>query len=273
MRIPPLPSISLKRFNTFFSVIPARLRILLATGIMMIGITASTFFPLGSAWLWFIIILTICAYVTTYIAIYEGIDGVEWYLLFIMPIFFTLALYLFYFLLPVRWLTRLPFLMIFAAGYYSILLTSNIFNVGVEKSIQLYRAAFSINVLMQTIIIFLWSVVVFSFRFNFVISALIISSIAVLVSAQLLWTVTLRQSLEIKLVRYAGIQGIVLFELCMVLAFMPFKLNIAALIFTAAYYSSINILYHYSGERLFKNVVRENSLVFIFVFIIALFTI
>ena len=264
--------LSLKGFKKTLPNIPARLRIIIATAVMFTGMAISTFFPFGGAWLWFLIILSVCAYMTTYIAVYEGIDGVEWYVLFIMPILLTLGLYLFYFLLPVRWLTRLPFLVIFAAGYYALLLTSNIFNVGVEKSIQLYRAAFSINVLLQTIVIFLWSIVIFSFRFNFLVTALIMSSIAVLVSIQLLWTVHLNQHMESKLVRYAVIQGILLFELCILLTFIPFKLNIVALIFTAGYYSSMSILYHYSGERLFQNVVRENSLVFIFVFIVALFT-
>lgn len=268
-----LPKLPIRKWTTSFTIIPARIRILIATATMCSVVLISTFFPFSSSWIIFLIILTICAYVTTYIAIYEGIHGVEWYVLFIMPICLTLGLYLFYFLLPVRWLTRLPFLMIYAAGYYALLLTSNIFNVGVEKSIQLYRAAFSINVLLQTIVVFLWSVVIFSFRFNFFISALLISVIAVLMSVQLLWTVNLSQNMESKLVRYAIIQGLLLFELCLFLAFMPFKLNISALIFTAAYYSSMSILYHYCGERLFQNVIRENAFVLIFVFVVALLTI
>src|SRR5690606_13810906 len=116
--------------------------------IMTLTLTVSTFFPF-SEWRWlFGFILIIVSYMTTYIAVFEGIDGVEWYMLFLMPICLAIALYVFYSLLPVRWLTRLPFLFLFALTYYAMLLASNILNIGVDKSLQLYRAAFSVNYLM-----------------------------------------------------------------------------------------------------------------------------
>ena len=104
--------------------------------------------------------------------VFEGIDGVELIMLFIMPVIFVLSLYVFYSLLPVRWLTRLPFLALFSLGYYAMLLSSNIFNIGVEKSIQLYRAAFSVNYISLTLIIFVLYIVLLSFRLNFFISRL-----------------------------------------------------------------------------------------------------
>jgi len=66
-----------------------------------------------------------------------------------MPIVLSIAFYMFYFLFPVRWITRIPFIALYAIAIYATLLCSNIFSIGVEKSLQLYRAAFSINFLFQ----------------------------------------------------------------------------------------------------------------------------
>ena len=61
-------------------------------------------------------------------------------MLFLLPILLSVAMYLFYFLFPVRWLTRIPFVLVYGISMYAVLLSSNIFNVGVEKNLQLFLA-------------------------------------------------------------------------------------------------------------------------------------
>jgi hypothetical protein len=43
----------------------------------------------------------------------QDLKGAEWFTLLILPMLFSLAVGLFYFLLPVRWLTRLPVALLF----------------------------------------------------------------------------------------------------------------------------------------------------------------
>ena len=61
-----------------------------------------------------------------------------------LPTLFTAAVGLFYFLLPVRWLTRLPVVILYSIGIYALLLTENIYNVAAERTIALFRAAHSL---------------------------------------------------------------------------------------------------------------------------------
>jgi hypothetical protein len=261
-----------KRWFRFVNFIPKRIRVVVCTGIVTATLLVSTFFPFGSTWWFFIILLSFVSYATTYIAIFEGIDGVEWYMLFIVPIILTISLYLFYSLLPVRWLTRLPFLLLFALSYYAILLTSNIFNIGVEKSLQLYRAAFSVNFLMQVLIIFLVMQVTLTFKQHFAMNAIAMFLSSSLLSLQLFWTVNPEAQFNRNLLLYSNASGFILLQIAVMLSFIPFKTNVAALIFTAGYYSIAGIMYHRLENTLFKNVIREYSFVIGFVFLVAILT-
>lgn len=260
-----------KWFN-FINIIPKRIRVVICTAIMTLALTISTFFPFSEWWWLFGIVLIIVAYMTTYIAVFEGIDGVEWYMLFLMPIFLSIALYVFYSLLPVRWLTRLPFLFLFALTYYAMLLASNILNIGVDKSLQLYRAAFSVNYLMQVFIIFLITQVILTFKLSFFFNGIVLFIVGSILSVQLFWSVNPEATFNKKLALYSIGMGILLLELAILISFIPFKTNVAALIFTALYYSMNGIIYHFIDGRLFKNTIREYTFVSIFVFFIALLT-
>jgi len=254
-------------------MVPKRIRIILATMLMVFVLTLSSFFNFTTTWYIFIPILLCVSYLTTYLAIYEDIDGVEWYMLFIMPILLTLAFYLFYSLFPVRWLTRLPFIVLFALGYYAMLLTSNIFNVGVIKSIQLYRAAFSINYLTQSLVIFMLILVSISFRFNFFINAFLTGCIAFLLSLQGLWTVRLNVTLNTRVLMLSVLTAVLMIEVSLLLSFIPMHLNIATLTMTAFFYSMSGLLNNYLDDRLFNHVIREYVFVVVFVLIIAVLTI
>ncbi len=261
-----------KKWFNFINIIPKRIRVVICTAIMTLTLTVSTFFPFSEWWWLFGFILIIVSYMTTYIAVFEGIDGVEWYMLFLMPICLAIALYVFYSLLPVRWLTRLPFLFLFALTYYAMLLASNILNIGVDKSLQLYRAAFSVNYLMQVFIIFLITQVVLTFKLSFFFNGIVLLIVGTILSIQLFWSVNPEAIFNRKLLLYSIGIGILLSELAVLVSFIPFKTNVAALIFTAFYYSLNGIIYHFIDGRLFKNTIREYTFVSVFVFFIALLT-
>lgn len=255
-----------------FSRIEKRFRFVMSTVIVAGVMLVSTLFFFDKAII-FIPLLIVLAYTFTYFSVLQGIEKVEWLTLFLMPVLFTVAFYLFFLLFPVRWLTRLPFVLIFAFSFYAILLTSNIFNVGVEKSLQLYRAAFSVNYFFQTIVMFLIANVVFSFRLHPFVNAIVILIATYLLSLQLLWSVRPKIILEKQVMRYALLIGIFVMQASFVLSFIPLKLTIISLFVTAAYYSLTGLLYHYMEQKLFTQTVREYLLVISFVSVIVLLSI
>lgn len=187
-----------------------------------------------------------------------------------MPVMFTITCYLFYFLFPVRWLTRVPFLVIYGCSMYAVLLTSNIFNVGVGKSLQLYRAAFSVNYFYQTLIMFLLFIVIFSFKQIFFINGVLVFLMVFPLSMQLLWSVKPKTSIDPKITTYSTLISLVISQLAIALSFMPVKSTIMALFLTACYYSLSGLFYNYLDEKLFRQTVREYIFVLGFVSVILL---
>ncbi|MDH7476268.1 MAG: hypothetical protein QHH09_02230 [Microgenomates group bacterium] len=258
-----------RQLTNSFLKIEKRFRFVISTLLLTFLMLFSTFFFFEKAWL-FIPIFIIASYLLTYFSILEGIEKIEWLMLFIMPVVFSVSFYLFYFLFPVRWLTRLPFTLIFAVSVYALFLVSNIFNVGVEKSLQLYRAAFSVNYFYQTLIVFLIGNLLFASRLGVFLNGFITFLIAFILANQLLWSITLNLRLEKKYYLHALFIGLILMEEVVVLSFVPFQSSILALILTASYYSLGGLTYSFLDQRLFKETVREYLIVLGFILIIGL---
>lgn len=249
--------------------IEKRFRFVFSALILSLLILSSTFFLFEKAVL-FIGLFFIFVYFLTYFSLLEGIEGIEWFTLFLLPIMVTTAFYLIYFLFPVRWLTRLPFVMLYGVSIYAVLLCANIFNVGVEKSLQLYRAAFSINFFYQMVIFFLFSNALFSFKLHFIFNSLLVFLLAFLLALQLIWTVKLDLIVDKITILYAFIIAVVLGELALVGSFVPLKSTVLALFFASSYYSLSGLIYSFVDKRLFKETVREFLIVWIVVFVITL---
>ncbi len=257
--------------DSFFLKVEKRVRFVISTLILTFLMLFSTFFFFENAWI-FIPVFILASYGLTYFSIVEDIEKSEWITLFLTPVFFTVSFYLFYFLFPVRWLTRIPFIGLYAVSVYATLLTSNIFNVGVEKSLQLYRAAFSVNYFYHTVIIFLISNILFSFKENFLINGLATGVVMFPISLQLLWTVKLTQNIEKEIMIHAFFISLVLAEIAILISFLPLQTTVLALILAATYYSLGGLTNAYLDNRLFIQTVREYIFVLGFVIIIALLT-
>lgn len=258
--------------HKLISSLPKRLRFVISSIAMTGLLLLTTFFEFEMVWV-FVPVLVLTVYIFTFFAIFEGVNKIEWVVLFVMPLLFTIFAYFFYFLFPVRWLTRVPLIVIYGFSFYAILLTSNIFNVGVEKNIQLYRAAFSVNYLFQTLIVFLAMQVLMSFRQAFLINGLVSFVIIFPIALQLLWSVKPQVKLEKSALFFALIISFILMQVSMILSFVPIRSTIYALVMTACYYSIAGLVYHLVDEKLFKQTIREYTFVMIFVGIIALLTI
>lgn len=259
-------------FNKKVLRIEKRIRFVISTLALTFLMLLSTFFFFDKM-IVFSLLLILFGYFFTYFAIIEGIEGIEWLTLFLMPIILGLAFYFFYFLFPVRWLTRLPFIIIYAISVYANLLASNIFNVRVERSLQLYRAAFSVNFFYHTLIVFLIFNSLFSFHFGFIINMIFAGLIIFVLSLQLYWTVKTPLVFDREIILYAFLASLVIGQAVAILSFIPVSGIILALFVTSAYYSLSGIIYSYMDERLFKETIREYLFVLGFVFVIMLLSI
>lgn len=237
-------------------MIEKRIRFGIASLITTIFFLFSTFFFFDKAII-FVPLLILVVYAGGYFALLEGIEKVEWITLFVIPVLFVVSSYFFYFLFPVRWLTRLPFMMVFGISIYALLLSSNIFNVGVEKNLQLYRAGFSVNYLYQTVIYFLFSNVIASFHWGFLANALVLGFLGFILSFQLYWSIKLDLQIQSYVVRYAFLTALILGEIAMLLSFLPIQGSIFGLAISVGYYSFSGLIYLYVDERLFKQSLRE----------------
>ena len=252
--------------------IDKRLRLVISVLALGSIVFISTFFYFDKAY-FFLPLLFIATYFFTYFSLAEGIDKMGRFGLFLMPEMTTIFFYLFYFLFPGRWLTRLPFIIFYEISIYAVLLCSNIFNVGVEKSLGLYRAAFSINFLYQTIISFIVFNLFFATKTNFLINGVGAGVIGFLMALNLFWTIRLKKTLEKEVLHYALLIAVILFELAVLVSFVPLKTPIYSLFMTASYYSLAGLIYSFIDQRLFKETVREFVLVLSFVLAITIFSI
>ena len=245
--------------------IEKRFRFVISAAALSLLMLTSTFFLFEKA-LMFIALFLVLGYFFTYFSLLEGIERIEWFTLFLMPIILTVSFYLFYFLFPVRWLTRLPFIFLYGISIYAVLLCSNIFNVGVEKSLQLYRAAFSVNFFYQMGVSFLFNNALFSFRLNFLINSILVFLAAFLLAFQLIWSVKLDLKVERTTILYGLFIGLVIGEIALLSSFVPLKSTIVALFLASSYYSLSGLIYSYLDQRLFKETIRSYISVWMVVF-------
>lgn len=227
----------------------------------------STFFYFDK-WYVFIPLLVLLTYVVTYFSLAEGIERMGWFGLFVMPIAVSVSFYLVYFLFPGRWLTRIPFIIFYEISIYAMIVCSNIFNVGVEKNLGLYRAAFSINFLYQAIVSFLTFNLVFALKSNFFINSIITGAVGIILGINLFWTIRLKRHLEHEVRNYALFVGLVMLELALLASFLPLATPVYALMLTGGYYSLAGLVYNHMDEKLFKETIREYIIVFGFVMLI-----
>ncbi len=266
-----LKQIRFPLFNRLAAKIEKRLRFVMSSVLLTALMLISTFFSFDQVWL-FVPIFVLLSYFFTYFSLLEDIEKIEWTTLFIMPVIFTVVCYCFYFLFPVRWLTRVPYLFIYAVSMYALFLTSNIFNVGVEKSLRLYKAAFSVNYFFQTFLIFLSSSILFSLREYFIVNAIGVGVVSFALAMQLFWTIKLDLELSTEVRNHALFVGLLMAETALILSFLPLQGSVLSLILASTYYSLGGLTSAHLDTRLFRSTVREYVIVLIFVWFVASLT-
>lgn len=216
-------------------------------------------------------LLSVVTYGVSAFALRDDLKGIEWLTLLVPLALYSAAVALFYFLLPVRWLTRIPVAVLYAVGLYAFLLTQNIYNVAAVRTIALLRAARSIGFLLTIGTYFLLVSTALAYRASVVTNTLVVGAINVLLVFPTLWSMELGRTAGERVRIISAVVALVLTEFVWVLSFWPAPPSMIALFLAASFYSMVGMGQEYLANRLYKRTVTEFTLVFGAVFVILLF--
>ena len=237
---------------------------LLTIGLLLIQLTiGESRYPL-------VFVLSLAAAGLSALVFRQELAGIEWLTILSLPTLFTTAVALFYFLLPVRWLTRLPVALLYGIGIYALLLTENIYTVAADRTIALLRAAHSVGFLLTLLTYFLLVQTVLAFRFVAPVQMLLIGIISFLLVLQSVWSMELSPVLGRRVWHSSVAITVFLTQLVWICSFVPTKTTLLALLFTTAFYSTVGMAQQYLVEKLYKKTVIDFFAVAAIVFIMTL---
>lgn len=218
--------------------------------------------------------LAAVAYFLSLWALWTGINKTKAVILLVLPTLYTLAISSYYFVLPIRWLTRLPVAIIFGLSFYLLLLSQNVFNVASIRTIPLYRAASTAAFLFTWIAALFFYNVIDSLNLLFIWNAVAVILISFPLVLQLLWSVEMEDRVSSDNIAKSFVISLILGEFALALSFLP---PIETLITTLWSFQVAVMLYILVGitlddlrSRLNSREVRWYLIVGIFVFITSL---
>lgn len=201
--------------------------------------------------------LSILALILSLWSLWEGLNLTKAVVLSILPTFFTLALSSFYFLLPVRWLTRLPMASLFGLLFYLLLLSQNVFNVASIRTIPLYRAASTATFLFTLLSAFFIYNVIYALNLLFLWNGLLVMLISFPLILQVLWSIKMEDRIAMSIIIQSLILSLILGELALSFSFWPMPTTIWSLSLSSAMYVLLGLTTQILRGRANRRVVWE----------------
>jgi hypothetical protein len=262
----------LKR-NTIFSFLKLSKRqvFLITTIIMTLGLLLAQTVVIDYRYP-FVLGLSVCSFFLSAFALREDLSGIEWLTLLILPTLFTASVGFFYFLLPVRWLTRIPVLILYGISYYALLLTENIYNIAAMRTIALLRAAHTVGFLLLLVTIFFLTNTVFSLSLNPFLTSLFVAFYVYPLIISLLWTMELTPVIGDSVQYIASIVTLLVVESTWILAFLPIDKSLLSLFITALVYVTSGVAEQFLQEKLYKKTLVEFIIVLSVVALLVVFS-
>ncbi len=213
------------------------------------------------------------SYVLSVWVLFDDLKGIEWLTLIVLPVMFTLGSALFANFLPnsvprlfgkvfevetaimLAGIFRFIYYIFFAIGLYGILLIENIFSVASIRTIQLFRAAKSVNFILTLITSLFFFTAIFSLRLPF----WLISSGSFLISFVLsfptFWSVDLKNNYMSEVGKFSITVGWLVAIVACALSFWPVKPFMGGLMLTSVLYALLGVL----EQRLSAKVYLESA--------------
>lgn len=220
----------------------------------------------------FIAGLAASAYILSLWSLWEGLNLTKAVILMILPAFFAAAVASFYFLLPVRWLTRLPVASLFGLTFYLLLLAQNVFNVASLRTIPLYRAASTASFLFTLLSAFFIYNVIFAFNLLFLWNGVVVFLVSFPLILQVLWSIQMEDTVAISIIVQSLILALCLGELALAFSFWPMPTTIWSLALSSAMYVLLGLTTQTLRGRLSKRVVWEYLGIGAVVLLVSFFT-
>lgn len=236
--------------------------IILTLGLIVSTQTASFLFAKFKL----ILALGIIGYLISLWALSEGMTKLKAVVLLILPTFYTVSVASFYFLLPVRWLTRLPVAILFGISYYTLMLSQNVFNVAAIRTIPLYRAASTAGFLFTLITAFFLYNVIFALNLPFYLAGAAVFLVSFPLILQILWSLKM-EGISSQITVYALIVSMLIAEGGVALSFWPVAPTIWSLSLATYLYVLLGIVNDFLRERLNRRQIWEYISVGLAVFI------
>lgn len=213
-------------------------------------------------------ILTVLSYFFSAWALKDDLQKLEWLTIVPFPAMYTLAVGLFYFLLPESIVSKIFILVLFGFGMYALFLTSNIFSVAKGRTIQLLHAAHAIGLLFTLLTSLLLTNTIFSLRIPFYFIVPLIGLVHFPLIFMSLWSIELEPRIRKEIVGLSLVLTLLLMELALAICFLPMSAWNSALFIMACVYIGLGILHNFLRGRLFARTLTEYSLVAAFVFLV-----
>lgn len=233
-----------------------RHKIIISSTILTIGLLSTQLVDFNLRFR-FLAGLSVLAYILSLWSLWEGLNMTKAVVVLILPTAFTAAVASFYFLLPVRWLTRLPVAILFGLMFYLLLLAQNVFNVASLRTIPLYRAASTASFLFTLLSAFFIYHVIFAFNLLFLWNGITVFVISFLLILQVLWSIKMEDRISAAIIIQSLILSLILAELALSFSFWPSSTTIRSLSLSSAMYVLLGLTCQTLRGRINKRVVWE----------------
>src|SRR3989344_5122032 len=198
---------------------------------------------------------------------WEGLGRNSTLLSFVLPTLFTLAVGLFYFLLPASWLSAVPILVLYTLGIYALFLTSNIYTVATARAIALLRTAHAFGFLLTLLTGFLLFDTLFSLKLGLLVNGVGSALISFPLLLQGFWSIDLERKLNYEVLFPAIAGALILAQIATALSFWPIFIPVAASSLTTVLYVVLGLGQAKLQQRLFVRTIKEYFLVGAVVFL------
>lgn len=190
-------------------------------------------------------------------SLWEGLNFTKAVVLLILPVFFTAAVSSFYFLLPVRWLTRLPVAFSFGLMFYLLLLAQNVFNVAAIRTIPLYRAASTAAFLFTLLSAFFIFNVIYAFNLLFLWNGVAILAVSFPLIMQSIWIINMEDFVSAAVFIQSFVLSFILAQLALSFSFWPMPTTIWSLSLSSSMYVLLGLTTQFLRGQGNRRVVWE----------------
>lgn len=217
-------------------------------------------------------LLGILSFILFWWSLREGIKSKISLLVIVLPVYYSVGVALFWFLLPnTIWVTAV-IVLLYGISIYLLFLTENVFSVSSLKTIALYRAAKGVGFLFTLIAFFLVLNAIISLRLSFLYEGILVLFIIFPLYLQGFWTSTLQDKMNSRLVNISLVSSLLQAQVSIILFFWPVGIMVGSLFLTIYFYILLGLGQNELEERLFPQTIREYLTVGTVVFIVMLFS-